>query len=245
MPEKDQHFMTDKKLIKEIVSSAGIKKNERILEIGAGTGNLTGELAKTGGRVVAVEIDRKFKEQLMGLKAEIVFGNALKLIDKIKFKKIISNLPYAICEPLFQRLPYLDFELAVFTVPEKFARRVMKTNSRLGFVLNEFFETKKLFSVPRKAFKPEPKTDSIAILLKRRKKSLVSLVILQRKMKIKNAIMRALFLQEKYTKNQARKAIKSLGINNKVLETRVTDAGLEDFKLVKNALKTFINGGKQ
>ena len=36
----DQHLMVDIRILEKIAKSAGIKKSDRILEIGAGTGNL-------------------------------------------------------------------------------------------------------------------------------------------------------------------------------------------------------------
>jgi 16S rRNA A1518/A1519 N6-dimethyltransferase RsmA/KsgA/DIM1 with predicted DNA glycosylase/AP lyase activity len=46
--EKDQHLLKNKEIIKKELEEADIKKEDRIIEIGAGTGNLTFELAKNG-----------------------------------------------------------------------------------------------------------------------------------------------------------------------------------------------------
>jgi len=236
--ELDQHMMTDKKIIKKIVSFAGIKSCETVLEIGAGSGNLTRELAKKSNHVIAVEIDKKFESRLKEIKnTKVIIGNVLKEIKNLKFDKIVSNIPYAVCEPLFQKLPFCEFRLAVLTVPKKFAYRLLSKKTKLGLIMHEFFEIKILLDVPKTAFEPPPNTNSVVILLKfRRKKTLLSVVFSQPKSKIKNAIMRALFFSRKMTKNQARKHLKTLELNNKLLEKKVIDTDLEDIKALKKAL---------
>ncbi|MCK5373501.1 MAG: 16S rRNA methyltransferase, partial [Candidatus Aenigmarchaeota archaeon] len=63
-----QHFMTDRVFIDRIIASAKIKKDETILEIGAGTGILTEEIAKAGCKVISYEIDMKFEKGHKALK---------------------------------------------------------------------------------------------------------------------------------------------------------------------------------
>ena len=56
---KDQAFMIDSKAVDWIISQANLKKTDTVLEIGAGTGNLTRALAASGARVIAVgDLDR-------------------------------------------------------------------------------------------------------------------------------------------------------------------------------------------
>ena len=104
---QDQAFMVDPKAIKWIVEQASLKKTDTVLEIGAGTGNLTRVIAKSGARVIAVEKDITLEKELrkkLGRfpSVEIVIGNALRLLDSwgIRFDKVVSNIPYAISEPL-------------------------------------------------------------------------------------------------------------------------------------------------
>jgi 16S rRNA (adenine1518-N6/adenine1519-N6)-dimethyltransferase len=241
--------MTDLGAIRGIVSASEIKRNETVLEIGAGKGFLTRELAKKAGRVIAIEIDKAFEKDLSKTlsgvgNVELVFGNALEILKKeeIRFDKIVSNIPYAICEPLLQEMLFIDFESAVLTLPKSFVERLEakpkdKKFSKLSILAREFFEIKPLFEVPKDSFQPKPKTTSVAVFLKPRdKKSPFCRVFLRRKTKLKNAIMRALFETKKYTKNQARKHIKSLKFNN-LLEKKMSEMDTGELKTVWKRLQ--------
>jgi len=237
--------MTDIETIKRIVSAAGLQGDETVLEIGAGKGFLTKEIAKNA-KVVAIEIDKRFekelKKNLNGLNVELIFGNALKILKRKKFDKIVSNIPYAICEPLLQELIFLEFESAVLVLPKSFVGRLKaksgdKNFSKLSILAREFFEVRPLFEIPRETFHPGPKTESLAVFLKfRDKKSLFCRVFLRRKMKLKNAIMRGLFDSRDYPKNQARKHIKSLKFNN-LLEKKMSEMDTGELKTVWKRLQ--------
>jgi 16S rRNA (adenine1518-N6/adenine1519-N6)-dimethyltransferase len=54
-----QNFLVDREILNAIVQSAKLTKEDTVLEIGPGLGNLTAELAENAGRVVAVEIDKR------------------------------------------------------------------------------------------------------------------------------------------------------------------------------------------
>ena len=111
----DKHFMIDKELIKRIISYGSLGKEDVVLEIGSGTGNLTKELCKKC-KVIAVEIDSELVKLLKEKKlknVEIIEGNILKLLGKLEFNKIVSNLPYNICEPLLNKLLNINFLLVL------------------------------------------------------------------------------------------------------------------------------------
>ncbi|MBI5345646.1 MAG: hypothetical protein HZB76_00655 [Chlamydiae bacterium] len=62
-----QNFLIDGNIVRKIVQAADVHEDDLILEIGPGLGVLTHELLKKG-KVVAVEKDRFFAEQLSLLK---------------------------------------------------------------------------------------------------------------------------------------------------------------------------------
>jgi len=53
-----QNFLIDRSVLQRVVDAAEIEPDDQVLEVGAGTGVLTRELAKRARRVVAVELER-------------------------------------------------------------------------------------------------------------------------------------------------------------------------------------------
>jgi 23S rRNA (adenine-N6)-dimethyltransferase len=51
------HFLTDRRLIDQLVRASGAGAGDLVLDLGAGYGALTGPLASAGARVIAIELD--------------------------------------------------------------------------------------------------------------------------------------------------------------------------------------------
>lgn len=205
----DQHFMTDKKTLQRMVLVAGVGPADVVLEIGAGTGNLTAELAKKAGAVIAVEIDERLKVELEQHKEDnvtLVFGNSLKLLKTLSFTKIVANPPYAIAEPLLRQLAYLTFECAVLTLPERFVQRLQEKKGVLGIFAGAFFSLDIVAKVPKTAFIPEPRTDSVMVILRKREPTAESAVLSMETKRVKNALIAVLTRRGK-TKREARSIV--------------------------------------
>lgn len=94
---------------------AELTRGDAVLEVGPGFGMLTRELAARAGRVVAVELDRRFKPVLAETLGDVrnvslVWGDVLRTPlelspprgseeKKVGGFKIVSNLPYEITTP--------------------------------------------------------------------------------------------------------------------------------------------------
>ena len=73
-----QNFLNDPNLLSKIVDSGKISKEDTILEIGPGTGNLTNELIKKKPKnLLVVEKDNNLSKMLFKR-----FGNQIKIINK-------------------------------------------------------------------------------------------------------------------------------------------------------------------
>lgn len=238
--------MQDPILIKKIVSLAGIRKGETVLEIGAGKGTVTKEIAGKAGKVLAVEIDPRMDVFLKGIpKTEVKIQNALEFLDTQKphFDRIVSNTPYSICEALVRRLPHFSFRKGVFAFPKSFAYRLIEKGekrTRLSFLAQEFFQIRVVMDIPKKAFSPAPRTSSAIAVLTPRKRTLAASLLLRENMLLKNALREAIcegVLGRKSTKREAKKAIKSLKISNILLEKKVADLDEKGFKQVVTIVK--------
>jgi 16S rRNA (adenine1518-N6/adenine1519-N6)-dimethyltransferase len=108
MRKKGQHFLIDRGIVERIAGYAELSPDDRVLEIGPGTGNLTEVLAAHAGRVYAIEVDPDLARELQELQDRlqnvvIVKGDALK-VELPDYNKIVSNLPYQISSKITYRL---------------------------------------------------------------------------------------------------------------------------------------------
>jgi 16S rRNA (adenine1518-N6/adenine1519-N6)-dimethyltransferase len=251
---KDQHFMENKKIIDRMVSLGSLKPGDSVLEIGPGTGILTKRIVGKGAKVTAVEKDRRFerilkKEFGKERNLELIFENALNVIEGMKFNKVISNLPYSICEPLINRLAGMSFEKAVLSIPEGFACILLAKPEEKGYSRLSLKS-----QIPRNAFRPEPKTESVVVVIKplSRKdyksypeKFILKEIFLQDKKKLKNALMEGIInlnkriLGKNFTKNRARERIKKMDLDKRILEKKVSEMSVSDLEKVLKKITSF------
>ena len=59
-----QHLIKDKNLLSKIVRVSNITKDDVVVEIGAGQGDLTGYIAEKAGLLYAIEFDASFRQYL-------------------------------------------------------------------------------------------------------------------------------------------------------------------------------------
>lgn len=177
-----QHFLTSPYHLEQIVRLAELGSQDAVLEVGAGTGQLTVRLLAQAGAVVAVEVDTRLaevlKEALGGHPAlRVVRADALELDLPSLFppgmrRKVVANLPYGIASPLLVRLleQVPDLERVVVTVQEEVARRLVASPGKPDYglltVLVQFHADARLaLRIPPGAFVPAPRVSSAVVVL--------------------------------------------------------------------------------
>ena len=169
-----QNFLIDRSVLRQIVDAAEIDPAEQVLEVGAGTGVLTRELAQRARRVVAVELERDMLALLAKTtgtyaNVELVARNLLYLdpteIFGAEAYKLVANLPYYITAPTFRH--FLESanppRLIVVMVQQEVAQRIVARPGDLSLlaVSIQFYGQPRIVAhVPAKAFYPAPKVDS-------------------------------------------------------------------------------------
>ncbi|QBD83653.1 16S rRNA (adenine(1518)-N(6)/adenine(1519)-N(6))-dimethyltransferase RsmA [Ktedonosporobacter rubrisoli] len=169
-----QNFLVDRSVLLKIVQAAEIEAQDEVLEVGAGTGVLTRELARRARRVVAVEIERDMLALLEKTTApytnvELIARNLLFLNPATVFGqapyKLVANLPYYITAPTFRH--FLESEnapaLLVVMVQQEVAQRITAGPgdlSLLGVSVQFYGQPRIVARVPAQAFYPAPKVDS-------------------------------------------------------------------------------------
>ena len=183
-------FHFSKALGQNFIVKSGIDSESGVIEIGAGIGVLTAELAKRAKKVVCIELDSKLMPILDETLAdfdniEIINADVLKtdlaaLIEE-KFGGmpvyVCANLPYYITSPVIMTLLESRLPLKAVTVMvqrEAAQRLCAPVGSRLSgavtVAVDYYAEARKLFDVSAGSFMPAPKVDSSVIRLDIREK---------------------------------------------------------------------------
>lgn len=179
-PEKlGQHFLADAAWRRRILECLAPQPDQTWLEIGAGRGEMTQELASHAARVVAIELDAALLDRLRvnvaGLPVEIVPGDVLSL-DLARLAgprfRVYGSLPYYITSPILRRLFSISDridEIDVIIQMEVAQRIVARPHSRDYGLLSVLAQLRArpeiLLRIPSAAFLPRPKVESALIRL--------------------------------------------------------------------------------
>lgn len=258
--QRGQHFLISDQIADDIVERANIGSGDTVLEIGPGLGVLTFRLTERAEKVIGIELESVFANNLRKeAKATnvsnltILEGDALSL-DLPRFDKVVSNLPYYISSPLLFRLMSCDFMDGVLMFQREFGRRLLGepgTKRRGGLTLKAEFhaEFTELIDVPAHTFYPIPEVDSIVIGLRRRPfphnledqklyLRLIEVVFQHRRRKLRNSLLLGFMSlpgMEGIDKDQF-KTILSHSVPPEILERRPEELETHEMVLLANVL---------
>lgn len=212
-----QNFLINDSVVDKIVASADVTKEDLIIEIGPGLGNLTEFLLERAGKVIAIELDDRMIEILndrfsMYDNFEIINEDVLKVdlqelirinkSSKIKNAKIVANLPYYITTPIIMKLleEKLDIETITVMVQKEVADRLIaipgeKLSGAITYCVYYYASSESITIVENNSFVPEPEVDSEVIKLSIRKNPPVEIFDEQNFFKI----IKASFMQRRKT----------------------------------------------
>ena len=177
-----QNFLNDKNILSEIVNAGDIKKNDTILEIGPGTGNLTELILKKNPKhLIVIEKDKNLSLKLVDKfknKIKVINKDILECFDELKFNeplKVFGNLPYNISTKIltsFIKQDHLDkkYKKFIFVFQKEVADRIVaeentKSYGRLTILTSWKTNRLKVFDISPNCFYPIPKVWSSLVTL--------------------------------------------------------------------------------
>lgn len=186
-----QHWLKSETALTQIVGAATLSPDDRLLEIGPGTGLLTRRLLPLVQSLVAVEIDRdlcdllrktfKQAENLLLLQGDFLSLDLPSLLEPFpQFQhsnKVVANIPYNITGPILEKLlgtivaPNAQpFEAIVLLLQKEVAERLCARPSSRAFGaltvrVQYLADCQWICHVPAKSFQPPPKVDSAVVRL--------------------------------------------------------------------------------
>ncbi len=182
-----QNFLIDQTVLDRIVSAAKLNSDDLVVEIGAGTGELTEQLAERARRVLAIEIDPKLV-QLLGDRftdrdnVEIIQQDATTMdmadLTGGETYRVVGNLPYSVASPILRTLlesSHPPTQILAMLQREVALRLVAPPGrySLLGISMLIYAEPELCFEVPATAFFPSPEVSSAVVRLNVRASPLV------------------------------------------------------------------------
>lgn len=260
-----QNFLINPSVCPRIAEMGSAQKGWGVLEIGAGVGVLTRELALRADKVVSVEIDGRLIPVLEETLAdcgnvtvinEDVMKADLAAITAEHFPglkvAVCANLPYYITSPIIMNLLESRLPIECITVmvqKEAGVRLCAEPGTReagaVSAAVRYYAEPKMLFNVSRGSFMPAPNVDSCVIRLDIKKDPPVKVS----DEKLYFRVVRGAFSQRRKTlvnslssalgipKAEAAEAIKAAGLPENI---RPEQLALEDFAAVSERLKEAI-----
>ncbi len=188
-----QHFLIDRNILNKVIRTAEVGKEDVVIEVGPGLGEMTEALARLAKRVIAVEIDAQLVEILKKKLAdwpnvEVVQSDILRVDFKSILKKeehpvkVVANLPYQITTPLLFRFIEAREVFSTFTLmlQREVAQRMAaspggKEYGRLSVLLQMFLDLSVRFFIPPTAFFPHPKVESAVVKMVWKEEPVVNL----------------------------------------------------------------------
>jgi 16S rRNA (adenine1518-N6/adenine1519-N6)-dimethyltransferase len=176
-----QNFLIDDIVLQDIVDVAEVSKDDAILEIGPGIGNLTEKLCERAGFVLSIEKDPKFFPILHSIKKQHRDNFRFEVADALEYNfqdffkeqgyksyKVVANIPYYITGKILQMLLTAKFKPSSITVltQKEVARNLEAQAGDLGILaisVQLFGQPKLIQTVRAASFFPAPKVDSAIV----------------------------------------------------------------------------------
>lgn len=178
---RSQHFLRTRRLAAELVRDAGVGADDTVVDLGAGSGRLTAELARVARRVVAVELDPRWARLLRSRwnNVEVVEGDATAVPLPQEPFRVVANVPFGRTTDLLHVLlddPQTSLLRADLIVEWGVAlKRGLPWPSTLNDVIwGAFYETSVARRLPRSSFEPPPAVDAGVLVVRRRLEPLIA-----------------------------------------------------------------------
>ena len=185
-----QNFLNDENILKKIMVLSEITNESSVIEIGAGSGQLTKYITASGAQCLAIEIDKRlvfvlskiffeFKNikvinaDIMKLNFNLLkelFGAGYTVNDLV----IVGNLPYYLATAIILKIinEKLDFSRMVFTVQKEVAQKLVAhpfsaNYGSLSVLVQCYLKCEILFHINPTSFAPKPKVISSVVKIEK------------------------------------------------------------------------------
>ena len=176
-----QNFLKSPLLVRSLVEASSIGRNDTVIEIGAGKGIITNELARVAKRVIAVEKDKRLVNRLRDRfrgcsNVEIVETDILRFRFPDRSCKIFASIPYNITAAIARKILTSRTVNEAYLIMQREPARKFAGQPRETFfsvTAKPFFEFEIITELRRSDFFPAPNVDSVLLVVRRRRSELL------------------------------------------------------------------------
>ncbi len=253
-----QNFLIDKNVRNNILDALTLDGESVVIEIGAGFGVMTFQIAEKVKRIYAVEKDPKIcgimaplfseKKSLQLVRGDILDIDIKKLTPKGSRVLVFGNIPYYITTPVIEKVIEAREQVraAYIVIQNEVASRIValpgsKVYGALSCFVQFYAKPEKLFKIKKNSFYPTPKVDSCLLKMeffaepqvKVRNKELMFRIIrkafLQRRKKVLNSLAHAHFLSK--DRDEWKEIFENCGID---ASKRAEDLSVRDYARISD-----------
>jgi 23S rRNA (adenine-N6)-dimethyltransferase len=176
-----QHFLGSARLAAQVVADAGVTGDDLVVELGAGRGVLTAELAHQAGQVLAVELDPKLASILAGRfesvrNVAVLGADARDVPLPLNPYRVVANVPFNVTSAILRRLldaPDGGLWRADLIVQWQVARERAQSadgppTDLLAARWGPWWEFRRGRRLPAGCFRPRPSVDAALLVMTRR-----------------------------------------------------------------------------
>lgn len=179
-----QHFLRGSSFIAELVGHSNIRKNDTVIDIGAGSGAITAVLARRCRAVIAYEPEplaaKKLSENMQRYaNVEVANKDFLKADLPSEPYKVFSNIPFHLSSKIVRKLVMAKTPpKAIYLIVQKqFAQKMLTDGNHfhgaLGMAIAPWWVARIRRPLRKTDFTPPPAVDTVLLELKPRETPLV------------------------------------------------------------------------
>lgn len=179
-----QHFLRGSSFIAELIGHSNIRKNDTVIDIGAGSGAITAVLARRAKRVIAYEPEPLAAEKLSAnmqhyANVEVVAKDFLQADLPGESYKVFANIPFHLSSKIVRKLVMAKTppKSIYLIVQKQFAQKMLTGGNHfhgsLGMAIAPWWVPRIRRPLRRTDFTPPPAVDTVLLELKPREVPLV------------------------------------------------------------------------
>lgn len=184
--DNSQYFLHSPKFVGELIGHSNIRKNDTVIDIGAGSGIISGLLAGRAKKIISYEADSRL---IPNLKQNLSKRDNVELINAdfmnanlpSKPYKVFANIPFHLSSPILQKLTSAtNPPKSIYLIVQKqFAHKLLIDDRRftglLGAQIAPWFTARIRRPLRKSDYEPRPAVDTVLIEIKLRDQPLLAI----------------------------------------------------------------------